>query len=295
VRTARLAAAALATALAFTAARADPVAVRHGGLTLNGNLESVSAGGLGDGVVVLVHGTLAHHGMEIMATLQALLRERDVNSLAVTLSLGRSGREGMYDCATPHTHRREDAVAEIGAWLDWLAARGAGPVVLAGHSNGGNQAARYAVAHPTRVAGLVLIAPSTFDAGRQAAAYERRYGVPLALVMDEARAAGEAAWLEDTGFLYCGQSRVTAGSFLSYYADDGLRDTPSLLTRIDLPTVVIAASADDTVPDVPARARAHLDDDTTLVVVEGADHFFRDLFAEDVADAIEALAGEVAR
>ena len=36
-------------------------------------------------------------------------------------------------------------------------------------------------------------------------------------------------------------------------------------------------------------------DAQALVVVEGADHFFRDLFAEDVADAIEALAGEVAR
>jgi pimeloyl-ACP methyl ester carboxylesterase len=281
-------------ALALGSARAAPVNVRHGDLTLNGNLETVSAGGLADGVVVLIHGTLAHHRMEIIATLQALLGERGVNSLAVTLSLGQTAREGMYDCSAPQDHRRADAVPEIGVWLDWLATRGAGPIVLAGHSNGGNQAARYAIAHPGRIAGLALVAPSTFDAARQAAAYERRHGVPLALVLEEARAGTPDAWMEGTGFLYCGPSRVTAATFLGYYADDGLRDTPSLLPRIAVPTVIVAGSADEVVPDVPQRATAHLDDDTRLVVVDDADHFFRDLFAEDVADAIEALLQEVA-
>lgn len=283
-----LAAAAVAACTLATAApaHAEPVTASHAGLAVNANLEVASPGGLTDGAVLLVHGTLAHHGMEIIATLQQLLAERGVNSLAVTLSLAQSSREGMYDCATPHLHRHQDAVAEIGHWVDWLAARGAGPITLAGHSRGGNQAARYALAHPERIAALVLIAPATWDPARTRAAYERRYGVPLDLVLEQARGAAPDAPLSDVGFLYCGPSTVSASSFLSYYEDDGLLDTPSLLPRIAVPTRVIAGSADDTVPDVAERAAPHLDADTTLLVVDGAGHFFRDLYAEDVADAI---------
>jgi len=287
------AAVAAGTLLPAGAAHAEPVTSSVDGLAVNAELVVASPGGLADGAVLLVHGTLAHHRMELIATLQRMLAERGVNSLAVTLSLGQPAREGMYDCATPHRHRHQDAVAEIGHWVTWLAARGAGPVTLAGHSRGGNQAARYAVAHPGSIAALVLIAPATWDTARVHAAYERRYAAPLELVLEQARGAAPDAALENVGFLYCGPSTVTGESFLSYYVDDGLADSPALLPRIAVPTRVIAGSADDTVPDVAQRTAAYLDADTTLLVVDGAGHFFRDLYAEDVADAIASVAAEV--
>jgi len=280
---------ALALMLWAAAPSAETVSLRHGAVQLGAKLEIVSEGGLADGVVVLLHGTLAHKDMEIITTVRDALAERGRNTLAVTLSLGVNAREGMYDCATPHAHRHQDAVAELGAWMQWLAARGTGPVVLVGHSRGGNQATRYALADAARLRALVLIAPATHDAERTGAAYRKRHGVPLAMVLDQARQMPSDAWLDDTGFLYCGPSRVTAGAFLSYYADDGLLDTPSLLPRVTVPTLIIAGSADQTVHDVPERSREHLDADTRLLVVDGADHFFRDLYAEDVADAIDAL------
>lgn len=265
---------------------AREVAIPFADVRLRGQLELSSANGLSDGVALLVHGTLAHADMEIIATLRSLLAERGLNSLAITLSLGISERSGMYDCKTPHRHRHHDAVAEIAAWREWLVAQDAGPITLVGHSRGGNQAARFALRHAEALHALVLIAPSTFDAARVANRYQAANGVSLQQVIERAQSTSEDGWLDNVGFLYCGRSRVTATSFLSYYRDDGLRDTPALLPKLAVPTLVIAGSEDTTVADVAQRSLAHLDDTHRLLVIDGADHFFRDLFAEDVADAI---------
>ena len=51
---------------------------------------------------------------------------------------------------------------------------------------------------------------------------------------------------------------------------------------------MIAGSKDEIVPDIPERIGpiAETQGNVALEVVEGADHFFRDLYAEDAADLI---------
>lgn len=77
-------------------ARAETVTLDRQGLTLLGNVEGDLAA---ERFVVLVHGTLAHKDMELIDALQTALAERDVASLAISLSFSLSNREGMYDCA----------------------------------------------------------------------------------------------------------------------------------------------------------------------------------------------------
>jgi pimeloyl-ACP methyl ester carboxylesterase len=102
-----------------------------------------------------------------------------------------------------------------------------------------------------------------------------------------AKSAGPGDLPGTVGFLHCREARVSAPAFLSYYAPEPRRDTPGLLPDIAKPTLVIAGSADTTVTGLPERLAGYLDGNTKLAVVEDADHFFRDLFTEDVADAIE--------
>ena len=144
----------------FAAAGERRVELEINGAVAFGDLVEPDGGGREKGVLVITHGTLAHKDMEIIAALQAALAERGIASLAHTLTLGMDRRKGMFDCANPHRHRHEDGVAEIGAWISWLKANGAGPLTLLGHSRGGNQAAWFAAGPGKgRLNALVLLAP----------------------------------------------------------------------------------------------------------------------------------------
>lgn len=272
---------------------AEEIQLDYQGLTLNANLEQVDASWPQGPVLLMTHGTLAHNGMEIMSTLQELFAERGLSSLAITLSLGLSDRRGMYDCAVPHRHLHADAQGEIRAWLDWLEAQGAKRVVLLGHSRSGSQSARFAIDNddPALIA-LVLIAPQTRPEGASVAEYRKSFGKDLAPVLAQAQAkidAGEPdALLGPVDFLYCPQTQVTAETFVSYYNDDANQDTPRLLPQTRRPVLVIGGTQDTTNPTMIERVEPLADGERVrLVVIEGADHFFRDLYAEELADAVK--------
>lgn len=245
-------------------------------------------------LVVLTHGTLAHKDMDVIRTLAQALADRGIASLAHTLSLGQDRRKGMYDCAVRHDYVADDALAEIGAWVG-RAQSLSGRVYLLGHSRGGNQVARYLAAGAnTPLKGAVLLAPVT--AGAEAAvraSYAATYGKPLEPLLDRATkavAAGRGTeWMDVPGFIYCRNAVVTARAFASFYTAGPGDDTAALVAQVKLPVLVLAASKDMLVPDVAASFAALAGASqgrVQLVTIEDADHFFRDLFAEDAADRI---------
>ncbi len=286
--------------LCLAPAHADDVTLKHGGLTLNANLEKTASWPAGP-VVLIVHGTLAHNGMELIAGLQPLLAAKGLSSLAINLGLGIDNRRGMYDCATPHRHRHADAVTEIGAWIDWLKQQGTRQIVLLGHSRGGNQAAWFAAERDDpALRAVVLAAPATWTAAEAARGYETRYGKPLAPVLEKAKslvAAGKGdTFMEQVDFVYCANASVTAAAFVGYYAPDERLDTPTLLPRVNEPVLVVAAGGDELVKDLPARAAPAADGKKVrLVTIDGADHFFRDLYAEDMVEVVATFLAETAR
>lgn len=279
-------------------AAAEEVKTSLGGLTLNASLQTTEAWPTGP-VVLLTHGTLAHRGMEIIAGLQSMLAERGLSSLAINLSLGIDDRPAaMYDCPTPHTHKHVDAVGEIATWVDWLKAQGAQRIVLLGHSRGGNQAARYAAGQPDPVvSALVLVAPQTWDEDDAAKEYVERYQAPLQPVLAQAQAlvsAGKGGELMGPmGFIYCEDTRASADAVISYYSPDPDLDTPRLLPRIGIPVMVFAGTEDKVVSGLIRKTEPLADGERIeLVVMDGADHFFRDLYSDEIADALATRLGE---
>lgn len=277
------------------AAQAESLTLTHRGLQVSAELERAGDDWKTGPVLLLLHGTLAHHRMEIISTLQQALLERGYSSLAVNLSLGQSQREGMYDCAAPHRHLHTDAVDEVGLWLDWLQGQGVKSVVLFGHSRGGNQIARYAAAHDSAlIRSVILAAPQTWSAGYDEKNYQSRYGKPLAAELKKAEALaaqGQGQGQGDTlmqpvDILYCQQTAATARAFLSYHKPDPRMDTPTVVRDIRKPVLVVAGSEDETVRDLPQKmAAAKPGDHARLITIDGADHFFLDLYAEELADA----------
>lgn len=271
------------------------VVLQHGGLALTGRLVLKDGARLADGVVLLTHGTLAHNGMELIANLQKAMAERGVSSLAITLGLGIDKRQGMFDCAAPHRHRHEDAVEEIGAWLGWLKGEGAAKITLMGHSRGGNQTAWFAAERlDPAVKSVVLLAPATWSAKGRDAGYEKSYKKPLKPVLDRAAAlvsSGKGGeMMQGVDFLYCPAAAVSAETFVSYYKSEPRMDTPALLPKIKVPVLVIAGSEDKVVEGLPEAVEPIADGEkVSLAVIDGADHFFLDLYAEDVAEMVASF------
>ena len=276
---------------------ADPASGKN--LRANGNLQLADDKTIRDGIVLITHGTLAHNRMEVIRTMQDLLAERGFSTLAITLTLGIDDRKGMYDCAMPHRHQHQDAIYEIGAWIDWLKKQGAGPIALMGHSRGGNQTAWYASMHDSdpAITRIILLAPQIWSARKQARGYEKRYKTPLAPILKRAQRLIQEGkgntMLEDTGFIYCPGATVSAASFASYYTPDKRMDTPSLLPAITKPVLVIAGSEDQVVRGLIDEMKPYADrENVTFVTIDGADHYFLNFFAEDAADAIESFMTE---
>lgn len=240
-------------------------------------------------VAVILHGTLSHRDTEIIQSLESLLGDEGVSTLALNLSLGVEDRKQAFPCEGPHRHRESDASMELDRWSAWLADQGVSEFTAIGHSRGANQMARYVLntADPL-VAGLVLIAPPQWSSQKTQHAYRNRHGEDLTTLLHEAQqqaASGEGDTLlpGKLGLLYCENTRATAASFLSYYSDDPLRDTPALIAQLSQPVLVIAGSNDQVAVGLP-EAIAERAPGVQLQEIDGADHFFRDLYADELVE-----------
>ena len=141
---------------------------------------------------------------------------------------------------------------------------------------------------------VILIAPQTWSPEQEAQGYRNRYGKDLSTVLGQARALvadGKGDTLMDpVDFIYCEKTRATADAFVAYYGPDEDMDTPRLIPRIQAPVVVFAGSEDRVVAGLVEKTEPLADGQKVrLVVIDGADHFFRDLYSEDIADAVAPM------
>ena len=98
--------------------------------------------------------------------------------------------------------------------------------------------------------------------------------------------------MESVDFIYCEQTSATAAAFVSYHAADADLDTPTVITAIKAPVLVVAGTEDTAVRDLPEKMEPVAEGDRVqLLVMDGADHFFRDLYSEDIADAVAERLG----
>lgn len=265
---------------------AQEVTTSFNNITFNADLKLAENSTLADGVLLITHGTLAHNKMEVIHTLQSLLTESGINTLAINLSLGVNNRHGMYDCQIPHQHKHSDAIKEISIWIDWLKSKGAGDISLMGHSRGGNQTAWFSQAYPNKVKYQILLAPATWTEAAEQNDYKNRYGKSLADILLQAQQTTDDTWMEHTGFIYCADSRVKASSFVNYYIPDPRLNTPYLLKETNVPSLIISGSEDKTVSDLPEKMAAVTNPLIQHIIIEGADHYFRDLYADEVVEQI---------
>jgi pimeloyl-ACP methyl ester carboxylesterase len=268
--------AALALVAGPALAAAEPVQIKPSLTKLNGNLELPGGERLeGESVVVIVHGMLSHYGQETVVALQKNLKARGIATLAINLSLGIDDRRGERACDVVHDYALAGARREIRLWLEWLAAQHAKSIDIVGFSRGGAQVAAMGPDLPT-VRRMVLMAPAFAMASEQAANYQRIYGHPLAPELEAARK--DPLQKRTVDFLTCKKAPVLGATFLDAYTEM----SPKLAAKTGHPTLVIVAGKDNILPDLATK----LPSEVKPVVIDGAGHFFLDLYGEEAADVI---------
>ncbi len=258
---------------------ATEVTLPVGKYTANADWET-TPGGADKPAVLIVHGTMGHKDMELIQQTQALLKENGYDSLAVNLTLNRDNRHGFMPCDVPQTHRHEDAEEEIAAWSEWLKQQGRHQLILLGHSRGGLQVAQYqAKRHDPAVVALALLAPM---ANRPAATQAKAHARPTD--------AGKHTKPESPAkpFLHCAEAPQVSQASRESYRRNGHTSLIEVLKAIHVPVDVFVGSEDNSAGVIrlselaadPALSgiRGH--------EIDGADHFFRDLYLDDVVETL---------
>ncbi|MDH5232088.1 MAG: alpha/beta fold hydrolase [Gammaproteobacteria bacterium] len=276
--------------LVNSVAHAEIITLNHQHKQINARLSRAGDKALSQGVVLILHGALAHYDMELIRQIQQLLQQSEQHSLAINLSLGIDKRQGMFDCQQAHYHRNQDAIEELGVWIRWLEQQNVDTIHLLGHSRGGAQIALFAANYPpASIKSIVLLAPAT-AVNTSEADYKKRHQQELGLLLREAHVLSQQqpmALINNAGILFCTKTSVSAQTLLSYYTDPHLMDSVFLLNRITLPSLVVIAGDDEIVPDLGDRLatlsnRPHIQ----AYTVDSASHFFRDLNGEEAVERI---------
>ena len=266
--------------------------------------------GEGTSVVILLHGTLAHNRMEIIATISELLSDDyGVAVLAPNLSLDDTSRMGdavqtstkSYDlltaCDIDHTHTFMDGAKEISLWVEYLTTKGFENIVVSGHSRGGRQASAYLAEYPRipAVKAGVLIASGMSHNEQNQENYKKDSGIDLQPLLAKAATQSPDQFIGVPRFIYCDNPRVTAEAFIAEYAEDPVHSAPLNIAKVtDIPVLAIGGTEDTVVTDLEGDFADIADQpNLTIEMIDGADHFFRDLYADDVAsliaDVVEGL------
>lgn len=282
---------ALITVLCFTA-KAEEVSIPHGQLTLNANLEIAEGSKIEDGIVLIVHGFMAHNRMEIIEKSQATFIARKINSLAINLSLGVDNRRGFFDCFDPINFKLSDALDELDLWTKWLKRKNVNRLFLMGHSISANQVLTYAVKRPALdIVGLILLAPNTQGFANSPKRYEDKFGINLEDALTEAtqlvEQGKEKQLMEGVDFARCPMSTVTAETFYTFYRQDNpFWNAHLLLPKLDIPVLIIAASLDERQPNIQKHVKPYIDNTRVFLnVIDQSNHFFKDLNIEKAVAA----------
>lgn len=227
------------------------------------------------GTILWLHGTLQSHQMrEPIQAMASRWMEAGIPVLAITLTLGIDDRKEPYDCSVPHRHTYKQIMAELTAWIEWLKARNVRKVVLAGHSRGGQQVILFAAqrSDPT-IKGVLGVAPSVGQPSDHPA-------------LETARKlffSGKRDSLITTDFLFCRNTKVSARTLLSYY--ETRQDIREVIPKLKVPVMIAVGSEDEILGDVAGKLKdVAKQPNVTIETIDFADHFFRDMAADDLAD-----------
>tara|TARA_Y100000741_G_C18136287_1_gene511225 strand:+ start:20 stop:862 length:843 start_codon:yes stop_codon:yes gene_type:complete len=238
-----------------------------------------------ESVFIILHGTRGHKNLEIISMLRESLHDNGFDSISINLSYGIKNREDDFlPCDIDHKHLVSDSLNEIKGWYDHSKKLGYKKIHLIGHSRGGldiiNFYEQLNKSDKAIIDLIFLLAPSSDNNQDHVKTYMEKYQIDIKNIKDND--------IIRINFLGCENAKVHGNSFKSYYHNLDTISTIDSLKIIRANTHVITASDDNIVPLTHEKVErsSNMNENVKLYSIDGADHFFRDLYFDDLLEII---------
>ena len=279
---------------------AEPVEIKYNSITLNGFYSSQSE--KSKSIAIILHGTRGHQNLELITSLRDSLLDNGMDSLTINLSYGINNRVNDFlPCDIEHTHKQSNSQREIKLWHEYIEKIGYEKIYLIGHSRGGLDIINFYESlnskHQKSIDSIFLLAPISETWESSLSRYKENYGIDINdLVYQGVKKL-------KINFLGCEDATVYSDSFLDYYligghghffnseatrfADRGLN---LHLINTSGKVYIITASEDTVSPNtyriVKDVTTKNKEKNIELYQIDGADHFFRDFYFDDLIEII---------
>jgi len=240
-------------------------------------------------VAISIHGTRGFKTMEVISVLSDNLLDLNIDTIAPNISYGVNDRVNDFlSCDMKHLHNQYANIDEIIKWFLFAVEKDYKNIILIGHSRGGQdifQAYKKILklypGESKKISTIILLAPLADNTDEINNSLQKSHGITI----KEFLSKDENAFAK-INFLNCRNATVKISSFLSYYNLPRHEQLIPMLKDIDIDTYVFTASEDTFVPKTHSKVSYIRNDNIKLVQIDGADHFFRDLFLDDVIEKL---------
>ncbi len=262
---------------------------RDDGITLNANL---SKNLKNDSVYMIVHGTRGFKTMEIIKLLEQKIFIKGHDVLSINLSYGINDRNDSFlSCDIKHTHSEHESVREIIKWYEYLLSKNYEKISLIGHSRGGFNIVQAVELINNKDLELHLLAPivDTYMGTRDYYSVEHNLPYDQVIQNDDEYIISER--YPSINFLFCENAEVSSNTFRSYldFSENRNRypftfSILKLLDESDNDVYIYSGSSDEILLDSYKMFESIDKRNLTQYIIEDADHFFRDIYLDDVID-----------
>ncbi len=263
----------------------------HNGLVLNANLKSNSQS---DTIFILVHGTRGYKDMEIIKSLSQKIYDYGYSSLSINLSYDIDNRASEFlSCDRVHTHNEHTSINEIVSWYRYLENQDYKNIYFIGHSRGAfNVIQAMAIINNNNIKAY-LLAPVIDTYLGTKNYYDQEHNLPYETLINNKDEFIISDRYPSINFLFCENARVSSSTFRSYLdlsknqtlypftfsIVDLLKDTNSSVT-------IFSGTDDEILLDSYKKLNQINQSNISHILIDEADHFFRDIYLDDVIDII---------
>ena len=276
----------------------NPVEIMDKSILLNGYHSTTSE--KSESIAIILHGTRGHQNLELISSLRESLLDNEIDSLTINLSYKTNNRiNDFLPCDIEHQHKQSDSQHEIRLWYEYILKKGYKKIYLIGHSRGGLDMINFYENLTPKNKGFIntifLLAPISDTWKSSVNRYKEDFNVDINNILKT-----ETHKLK-INFLGCDDAIVYSDSFLDYYLigdDDSFFNSISTkkaskslnlhLINTSGKVYVLIASEDNIAKNTHLIVKpiSERKKNIELKVIDGADHFFRDFYFDDLLEIV---------